>query len=143
MTTFLCTFILQVKQNWLDCQVYADYELLPADAIPLDAPSLYELFLFDYTARAYTRWSDGAEEFPEEDQMLVDNFGEPLPAVLKGWMTAADPSMTIKQSASLNRGTRTPRTWSRLSLSFGTSTNSWLRVRFVCRLSFSDGWFSK
>lgn len=65
----------QVKQNWLECEVYADYELLPANEIPLDAPSLYELFLWEYMVNAYVRWSEGFEESPEEDQKLEENFG--------------------------------------------------------------------
>jgi hypothetical protein len=73
--SFPLGLLSQVKRNWLECEVYADYELLPANEIPLDAPSLYELFLWEYMVNAYSRWSQGFEESPEEDQKLEENFG--------------------------------------------------------------------
>ncbi|KAL7409382.1 HEC/Ndc80p family-domain-containing protein [Mrakia frigida] len=63
-----------LKRNWITCEVYEDYELLPAEEIPLDAPTFDVLLQRDYMVNTYRQWVDGAEEFPEEDQKLEDNY---------------------------------------------------------------------
>lgn len=55
-------------------EVYPDYDLLPPEQVPLDAPTLYELYLWDYLSNAYAKWYEGSEECPEEDAQLEDNF---------------------------------------------------------------------
>ena len=55
-------------------EVYPDYDLLPPEQVPLDAPTLYELFLWDYLSNAYAKWYEGSEECPEEDLQLEVNF---------------------------------------------------------------------
>lgn len=66
--------LLQTRENWMSGEDYADYDLLPAEQVPLDTPTLFELFLWDYLSNAYAKWYEGSEECPEEDRQLEDNF---------------------------------------------------------------------
>lgn len=48
---------------------------MSAELVPLDAPNLYALFQWQHLVNSYSKWSDGAEAWPEDDQILSDNFG--------------------------------------------------------------------
>jgi hypothetical protein len=98
-------------------EVYPDYDLLPPEQVPLDAPTLYELFLWDYLSNAYAKWYEGSEECPEEDRQLEDNFRAgslpffaerlwPWQAFDRALTHPAAPLFCDRQNASFSRSTK-------------------------------------